>query len=148
MGNKKTALDCLKEAAQLHSDDADEQPVARLMLRIACWANLGSLYLEKIDELGLPDVHQARKSFQRARDYAELLRSQFIEPRERRRIHGETMRIYELLFHTCVDIWSLAGENYILQEAVEIAEASRARNLMELLADEALLPANTPANTP
>src|SRR5262249_13491441 len=61
------------------------------------------------------------------------------------RTQTEAIDAYDLLVLTCADIGQAHADETALREAVEVAEASRARNLMELLADETLQPANAPA---
>lgn len=54
------------------------------------------------------------------------------------------MVAYELLVCTCVDLWETEGDLNALREAVEVAERSRARNLIDRLHGTDLMPANAP----
>lgn len=73
-----------------------------------------------------------------------MFREQFREERQRRRVHEENLEVYERLIEVCVDLWEIEREPTALAEAVETAEKSRARRLVELLACETLRPANSP----
>src|SRR5262249_43410809 len=108
------------------------------------WTNLGRLYLREHPAPGWPDYHQARAALRRANACTEHLRGLFLDPRQRQRVQGEALPIAEALVQTCVRIAGLSPDPDALREAAEVAEASRARNLMELLADEALQPADAP----
>jgi hypothetical protein len=166
----EAARDSVSEASRLYTADAVVRPTARLVERQHCWASLGQLFLRDAERPGWPDPQQARAAFREARACAERFRGQFRDPRQRRRVQAEAFHVYELLLQTCVDLGTGTRQTENLQEgvevadwieqigrerpaqaedlkeAVEVAEASRARNLMELLANETLQPANAPAN--
>src|SRR5262249_27860741 len=59
-------------------------------------------------------------------------------------IQTEAIEAYDLLVLTCAELGQTHADEGALREAAEVAEASRARNLMELLADETLQPVNAP----
>ncbi len=122
------------------------QPTARLVERQRNWAELGRLLLEGRPESGRPDQSAARVAFRKAVACAELLREQFRDDRQRRRVQQGNLEVYERLIEVCVDLWEVEREPTALAEAVETAEKSRARRLMELLAHETLRPANTPSD--
>ncbi len=138
------ARDSFLEASELCEEDAALRPGTRLDERLLCWSNLGTLYLSDVPELGWPDLFLAREALRKARSYAEALRASFIDDRQRARVHRDALRVYEALVGTCVDIALLTKDREALCEAVEVAEASRARRLMELLADEILQPTGAP----
>ena len=151
LGNVQRALADLEsarasyeEATGLFAEDARARPTDRLSERQTCLGNLGDLYLHDAPALGWPDLVEARQAFRQARDCAEQFRGRFTDPRERGRVQAEAMGVYDRLLGTCVKLWDVSSQAGALEEAVEVAEASRARNLMELLADEALRPANAP----
>src|SRR5207248_11788619 len=101
------------------------------------------LYLREYSGLGWPRRIQAREAFRQARECAEFFRSRFTDPQHRKRVLGEALPIYDYLVEINVDLWQTRREPEAFHEAFEAAEASRARNLMDLLADEVLQPANT-----
>jgi CHAT domain-containing protein len=140
------ARDSLQEAAALYDADALAHPTARLVGRQHCWSNLGGLYLREHPPLGWPDYHQARAALRRANACTDQLRGLFLDPSQRKRVQVEALDIAEMLVQTCVRIDEVFQDADALREAVEAAEGSRARNLMELLADETLQPANAPPN--
>jgi tetratricopeptide (TPR) repeat protein len=131
----------LSEGARLLEEDAAKHPVARLEERIYCWANLGKLYLYPTPR---QDLDEARNNRRKAIKCLETFRGRFLAFQQRHRVQQERLNLYESQFMICLGIWLKRDEPEALQEAFEVAEASRARNLMELLADEALRPANTP----
>jgi CHAT domain-containing protein/tetratricopeptide (TPR) repeat protein len=140
----ESARDSFQEAAALYDADALAHPTAHLVERQGCWSNLGRLYLREHAPLGWPDYHKARAALRRANACTERFRGLFLDPSQRKRVQGEALHIADGLVRTCVCIGQASGDTDALREAVEVAEASRARNLMELLADETLQPANTP----
>src|SRR5262249_24723907 len=93
---------------------------------------------------GWPDYHQARAALRHANACTEQFRGLFLDPSQRKRVQSEAMHIADSLAQTCVRIAEDSGDADALREAVEVAEASRARNLRELLAADPLQPANTP----
>jgi hypothetical protein len=140
----EAAHDSFHQATDLYDADAPSRPTAHLVERQRCWNNLGQLYLRQDPSLRWPDYHQARAAFRRANACTEHFRSLFLDQRQRQRVQGEALHIAEALVQTCVHISEVSQDSDSLREAVEVAEASRARNLMELIAKEALQPANTP----
>src|SRR5207249_2749554 len=88
---------------------------------------------------------KAREAFRKARATFEQFRSRFADPVQRKRVQAEAAHIYERLVETCIDLWDVEGGLHHLREAVEVAEASRSRHLIDLLADEALQPKFAPA---
>jgi tetratricopeptide (TPR) repeat protein len=144
LGDVDGARARFEEVTTLYSEVAAAWPTAHLSERQTCWAILGSLYRQPAATLGWPDYYKAREALRQARTCAELSRGRFRDPGQRRRVQGLALPVYDLLVQSCVDIWHVSGAAEALQEAIEVAEASRARNLMELLADEALQPTNAP----
>ena len=137
-GESAAACDALREATRLFAEDAAVRPTAFLTTRLHAWNLLGRVY-----QIGAPDpdLTSARQAFREAFDCAEQLRGQFIDPAQRERVQADAIDAYELLFRTNVALWEASGDEQAVREAVEVAEASRARNLNELLADELLSPA-------
>ncbi|HKI36446.1 MAG TPA: CHAT domain-containing tetratricopeptide repeat protein [Gemmataceae bacterium] len=133
-----------QEAAQSFEADAVTRPSARLVERQRTWNNLGRLHLNDAPSLGWPDRHTARDAFRKARDCAEAFRQRFRDPDQRKRVQGEALHVYDNLVGVNVDIWQVYAESDALPEAVEVAEASRARNLIDMLTDEVLDPAGAP----
>lgn len=138
----EAARNHLTEAAQLYEQDAATRPTDRLTDGQRIWTNLGQLYLG--EDNPCHDLEQARNALRHAHACAESFRGRFRDLRHRRRTQREALHVSELLFQTCLDIHAQDHEEQALQEAAEVAESTRARNLWELLADEALQPANTP----
>jgi CHAT domain-containing protein/translation initiation factor 2B subunit (eIF-2B alpha/beta/delta family) len=140
----KGAYDCYQEALALYKTDAVRRGTGDLVERLRTHLNLGELLRMTCPQLDLPDYRRAQAALHEARTCAELLRKQLLEPRYRLRMLGLPLKVYELLLLTCVDLWSGQQDHAALQEAVEVGEANRARQLMDLLAEEVLQPANTP----
>jgi len=138
------ALASLQEAAILFQADADIDPTAHLAERQTCLTNLGLLYLFDVAELGWPDFRKARDTLRQALACAEQCRSTSSGSGRRRRARARTWDVYALSVQSCFAIHDLYGELDSFKEAVEVAEASRARDLLDLLQDENLEPANTP----
>ena len=109
------------------------------------WSNLGRLLLTDAAHLGWPDRHEARAALREARVCAEQIRGLFLDPKDRQRAQEEAIAVYDLLVQTCVEIWQVYADLNALRKAVEVAESSRARNLMEMLADEVFQPRDAPA---
>jgi CHAT domain-containing protein len=134
------ALSCLLKAASLYTQEARVHPFAFLADRLRCWINLGSLYSLDCARLGWPDCRHAGQAFREAVASAELFRSRFIAPQQRQRTQTEVIRVYERLVQCCVEAWERTEDLSALKEAVEVAEAARSRQLLELLQDEVLEP--------
>ncbi len=136
-------LNNLRQAIALF-DRADAHcPTAHLEPRMRCWLSLGEVLQDGLAD-GRADLHGARDALHQAAVCAEALRGGLVDRRQRRRIQSGVLEVYRRLFETCVRIGEQEGDETLLEEAVEVGEAIRARNLMELLADEELRPANTP----
>jgi CHAT domain-containing protein/tetratricopeptide (TPR) repeat protein len=144
LGNIEAARHYLLEATNLCQQWAITHSTAHLAEQYGAWANLGQTYLQLSGEPGRPDYQRAREALRNARDCVERFRGRFVDPRQRQLVQTEAVLVYDLLALTCVDIWRTFGEERAPEEAVEVAEANRARNLAELLAEEALRPANAP----
>ena len=74
-------------------------------------------------------------------DLAEDLRGCLHDRDLRNAIHATILEPYELLVRTCVDLWDTDQDFPALEEAVHVAERSRARSLIERLSEEDLAPA-------
>jgi Tfp pilus assembly protein PilF len=122
--NLEAARSRLQEAAKLLDAAARPGPTGLLLERLRCWDNLGRLYLTDSPALGWPDYPAARAAFRRACAYAEQYRGRFLDQRERQRVQGEVLHVYERLVQVCTDIWSASNYLGALQEAVEVAEAT------------------------
>jgi CHAT domain-containing protein len=59
-------------------------------------------------------------------------------------VHAKSLFIYEALVRVGIQLWEQRRDVQALSDAAEAAEASRSRALMDLLADEALAPVDTP----
>jgi CHAT domain-containing protein len=106
---------------------------------------LGRLLRQESSTLGWPDYPAARAALRQAKQCAELFRGCFADPVQRKRVQAEAAHVYDLLARTCLDVWDVScvdgrPDLEALHEAVETAEAGRARQLMDLLADEILAP--------
>jgi CHAT domain-containing protein/tetratricopeptide (TPR) repeat protein len=112
--------------------------------RLKLHLNMGGLYREEDAMLGWPDYRAAREALRRAREEAERFRGSFQNAAHRQRVHGQWMVAYEMLMATCVDLADTTDDpderESALREAMETAEASRARHLRELLAEEENVP--------
>jgi hypothetical protein len=153
LGTVQRALNALEaarasyeEARDLYVADAERNPFAHLVDRMRAWTNLGRLYQRESSTLGWPDYPKARQAFRKARETFEQFRARFADPAQRKRVQSEAAHIYERLVQTCIDLWDVEGGLQHLCEAVEVAEASRSRHLIDLLADEALQPKFAPAH--
>ena len=142
-GDPEAAADRYREAIDLFST-AGISATARAHELFACWNNLSSLFLERAAG-GTPDYHRAREALRNAVRYAELSRGRFLDIGQRRRVLGEACRSYQSLIGCCVELWKQSGNGDFIREAVETAEASRARMLTEALSEEDLKPAHAPA---
>jgi CHAT domain-containing protein len=134
----------LRAAMKVLCADAVLRPKAHLLDRCRGWMNLSKLYLQQSCEGGHANYEAARQSLREAKRCAEEFRSGFGSSAQRKRVQRGMMEVYELLIETCIETWDLGRDPEALYEAVEAAEASRARFLLDLLSDEALQPANTP----
>ncbi len=146
LNDLESARKSYQEAADLYELAAQRQPTSGLVDRQATWANLGQLVSRDRPDLDWPDWPTARKAFGKAVACAEAFRELFRDETQRHRVHSENLNVYERLIEVCVDLWEIHRDPTALAEAVETAEKSRARRLMELLARESLRPANTPSD--
>ena len=144
LNDLEAAREAYDEAAAIYTEEAVRCPFANIPERQKCWANLGHLLRTESVELGWPDYRGARDAFREARDALELFRSRFADPEERKRVQGEALDVYRGLVQTCIDLFDVESDAGALEEAVEAAEASRARGLIDLLVDEELQPRNLP----
>lgn len=124
---------CFEAAAKLYEVETQRLPTAFLEERIICWSNLGRLI--RRCATGPAELAPAREALRQAKHCAELFRGRFRDVRQRRRVQLEAIQVYEQLLLTCIDEANLTPEAR-LQEAVEVAEAGRARNLNELIGYE------------
>lgn len=120
-------------AAKLYETESQRLPTAFLEERIICWSNLGRLI--RRCAAGPAELASAREALRQAKHCAELFRGRFRDARQRRRVQSEAIQVYEQLLLTCIDEANLTPAAR-LQEAVEVAEAGRARNLNELIGYE------------
>jgi hypothetical protein len=128
------------EATQIYEQDLVTQPTRHLVTRQKCWTQLGRLYRRQVPA----DLQKARFALRKARACAETFRGQLQSQAERRRVQADAIQDYELLFETCIDLWLENGQADDLREALEVAEASRTRNLLDLLTRQGgLQPLNT-----
>jgi tetratricopeptide (TPR) repeat protein len=140
----QAAFDSFAEATQLFNDAAVQYPTSQLVQRRQAWANLARLYLRHHPRFKWPDRQRARAAFREALKCAEAFGGHFRDLRHRHRVQEESLYVYEGLVQTCVDIAQHDGDRAALNEAVTVAEASRARYLKELLTDVELQPASAP----
>lgn len=140
------ARKCFERAGEILDICAQKHPAVYLEHRAACFLSLGQLLRRTSDTSGWPDFVGAREAFRKACACAESQRETFVDLRQRRRVQSAMVTAYELLIQTCVELWerSATKPEGLLREAVEAAEASRSRVLMDLLADEAISPRNAP----
>src|SRR5262249_26274715 len=132
------------EGAILYSEAGAREPFAHLVERQECWTNLGRLQRQERGDGDLRQLAAARDAFRQARACAEQIRGRFRDPAERSRVQGEALHAYELPTETCVDLWHGDRDPVTLGEALVVSEASRARNLLEMLAEETLQPRHLP----
>ena len=144
LGDPVGAVVAHREAVSLFNEAAGQVPTAFLDLRVRSATNLGKLLLTTNIKFDWPDHVAAREALRTAHQLIERLRGQFKDRKQRRRVLQESMESYRLLVEVCVDIGRINGDPTAWPEAAEVAEASRSRALMELLAEQELTPANTP----
>lgn len=132
------------EAASLFDQDSETRPFSFLEPRIRCWMGLGIILDERSDAKRVDSLRKTNAAFRRARDFVEQLRGSFLADAHRDRVHEETYQIYEFLFHSDIALWMASGDHHALQEAVEVAEASRARRLNDQIAAERLVQRDLP----
>ena len=150
MNKLAEARSSFEETGRLYEANAATRPTARLAERQTCWTNLGALLRQESLPLGWPDYRAARAALRQASHCAEQFRDCFADPAQRKRVQAESIGVYDLLARTCLDLWDLScregrPDRDRLREAVETAEAGRARQLLDLLADEVLIPNLPPA---
>ena len=143
--NLAAARASYEEAGRLYAQNAAKRPTARLLERQHCLFNLGALLRQESRRLAWPDYCAAREALRQARHCTEQFRGCFDDPAQRQRVQAESAEVYVLLARTCLDLWDVSGrkcrpDSDRLREAVETAEAGRARQLLDLLADELLTP--------
>src|SRR5262249_28457229 len=131
-----------QEAEGLYRDIARLFPTAHLPERRSCWLNLGHLHLSQPTQ---PNRLAAREALREARHCAEQMRGLLSAPELRQRIQGTNAPVYDAVAWVSLGIWRDDRTDVAaLREAVEVAEQGRSRNLIEMLGEEALAPANTP----
>ncbi|HOB98266.1 MAG TPA: CHAT domain-containing protein [Verrucomicrobiota bacterium] len=128
------------EATALYEEATRTRPTTLLVERQRCWAALGGLLRQGVQELGWPDYGGARHALRKAIECAGQLRLRFVAPSHRQRVQRDCADTYDLLSKTCLDLWRVTGAAEWLCEAVEVGEAARARNLMDLVGDEIVAP--------
>ncbi len=149
LGERVAALGYYEEAAAIYEEDAKEQPNAWLQERLFCYMNTAIL-LRESPSAGLSERQRARGLLRKARDLGERLRGRYSGQEYRNHVQKFAAQVYELLAITCIELADVSGtsgnvDTEALWEAVEAAEAGRSRQLIDMLADEVLNPANTPA---
>jgi CHAT domain-containing protein/tetratricopeptide (TPR) repeat protein len=144
LGDSEGAAAAYREAEALYDEAAAWVPTAFLPDRVRMATSLGELLLTENPTLGWPDRQAAREALRKARRCAEQLRGRFKDRNQRRRVLAEALPAYRLLVEVCLDIGRIFNDPDAWREAAEVAEASRARALMELLAEQELAPANAP----
>lgn len=143
-GEQEAARASYEEAARLYDADPMARHGARLWERQGTWANLGSVFRQKSDRPGWPDYSCARDALRKAVACAEDFRGRLHDRALRTTMQAQMLRPYELLVLTCVDLWDVGQDFPVLAEAVHVAEQSRARNLIERLAEKDIAPRNAP----
>jgi CHAT domain-containing protein/tetratricopeptide (TPR) repeat protein len=146
VGNLPAARERYEEAIEVYGAAAAISKAARAHELFACWFNLSTLYLPEPGRESWDDPHRAREALRQAVSHGETSRGRFLSVAQRRRVLGETIQAYERLIEVCVRLGKEDSDEGYLREAVTAAEASRARMLTELLADEGSRPANVPAD--
>ena len=151
LGNVQHALNELEaarasydEAVESYGTHCQDRPTTFLRERMGVSANLGRLFLKDRPDLGWPVRLQARDAFRRGRDHAEAFRGRLVDERLRGQAQKASQYVYEYLTATCFDLWRYHDDRAALEEAVEVAEASRARRLMEWLSETELRPEEAP----
>lgn len=131
----------LRRATDMFAQGISQNAGTHLEARMRCWLSLGAAHMQGPAD-GQPSLEEAREALRQAAACAEALRGGLISPRQRHRIQSRVLEIYQRLMDTCIGIGEENGAGTALEEAVEIVEAVRARNLMELLGPEELRPEN------
>ncbi|MEO0445819.1 MAG: tetratricopeptide repeat protein, partial [Verrucomicrobiota bacterium] len=130
-----------EEAVHLYERAGEREERALLPERQRALQNLG-LILRNPELPGGMDLLRAKENFERARLLTERIRGTFFDLEQRKRIQQEAVGIYQGLLATYLDLYEEGGRGEIshLQKAVEVAEASRCRGLIDLLVGEELRP--------
>jgi len=123
-----------QEAAELYEEEAGRQPTARLGERKGSWA-ISAAGDPGPAERGWPDGRGAG-ALRKAVPAPRRPRAVFVTKGSGRRVRRRAWRSMKRLVEVCVDLWGDRARATALAEAVETAEKSRARRLMELLARE------------
>ena len=140
------AMRAFREAESLYDALEARNPSGFLSERVRMLTSMGLWLLLDDGVTGSGDPYAAREAFRKVRRLAERHRGQFRNRNPRRRILQESMVAYLQLVELCLVLGSNEDGVESWAEAAEVAEASRARALSELLAEEELTPANTPAD--
>ncbi|MDX2035342.1 MAG: CHAT domain-containing tetratricopeptide repeat protein [Isosphaeraceae bacterium] len=116
---------------------------SQLQERIALYHNFARLVLRKEPERRWPDWGRARELLREGTRLAERYRGMFTDPRERIRVQEEMGAMYRVRVEVCLKCGEILGDASGYAEAVEAAEASRARALLDALAQR-ILPKDAP----
>lgn len=131
-----SAEEHLSKALDTFNQIALTTPQTHLYERCYCLALLARTR-RAAGEQGLEEAHLL---FRQAVGLAESYRGRFLAARHRQHSQNKVLLAYRGLIEVCLE----RGGKAAWCEALETAEASRARSLMELLADETIAPPGSP----
>jgi CHAT domain-containing protein len=150
LGNVQSALNQLKdaEASYREADSLSDTPhvrfgTTRLTERLELYSNYVELVMREHPDLGWPDHATARRLLGKAAHCAELYRGLFGDPRERIRVQEELRGLFVQRVRVCLELGHMCSDPGAFAEALEAAETSRSRALLDALAAE-ITPANAP----
>ncbi len=150
-GDPASALEFMAKGVACH-DRAAGGDAIYLLERQHAWAAMGQILkhqaFQDLENVDVRRVRQACNAYDKALFFAESLRSQFLNHDQRKRLHAEAVLMYEiaLLLQVEVALRSATGRVKALRRAVEVSEAARSRQLMDLLAERDLRPHSAPAS--
>ena len=116
---------------------------AQLMERIRLHKNYANLVQKDLPKLNLPDHGLARELLRVASQFAEKFRGMFANPRERLRVQQQQRSLFANRVAVCLTCGDLFNDQSAYEEALEAAEASRSRSLLDALAQQ-ITPENAP----
>ena len=137
------AVASYEEAREIYEEHKEQLGSAHLMDRIFMYGNYARLVLQDRPEQNWPDYGLARELLREGCDLAESFRSMFSDPRERIRVQHEEYALYALRVQVSLKCGELFHDSTAYEEALEAAEASRSRSLLDALAQQ-ILPEGVP----
>ncbi len=123
--NYRKAIACFQEAKEVHTRQAFPKDYVKTL------GNIGNAH-QKVGQLG-----EAYKTFKEAIETVESLRGEITSGNEaKRKLAEEWNKLYQWMVKVCLELGTTEPEYYA--KALEYVERSKARNLVELLANREL----------